>query len=199
YVEDSYKVSTKLTVNAGLRWEADLPPFEVHDRLSSFEPDVPNPGAGGIPGALVFAGVGPGRTGHRRLADSHYRNFGPRIGFAYNWQPKTVIRAGFGISYDQTTALGSARFPSTLGFNLGSFETGAQASSLDGGVTPAFSLDDGYPQNFALPPSIDPSFANRQGVTWTPRDGYRPPYLVAWNLAIQRELSPSTSLDVTYV
>lgn len=199
YLQDSYKVTPKLVVNAGLRWEASLPPFEVKDRLSSFEPDAPNPGAGGIPGALVFAGTGPGRIGKRRLADEHYKNFGPRIGFAYNFQPRTVIRAGFGLSYEQTTALGSARFPSTLGFNLGSFETGAQATSLDGGVTPAFHLDDGYPQNFTLPPSIDPSFANNQNITWTPRDGYRPPYLVAWNLGIQRELFSDTTLDVAYV
>jgi Carboxypeptidase regulatory-like domain/TonB dependent receptor len=199
YIQDSYKVTPKLTVNAGLRWEASLPPFEAHDRMSSFEPDVPNPGAGGIPGALVFAGVGQGRIGKHRLADEHYKNFGPRIGFAYNLVPKTVIRAGFGVSYEQTTALGSARFPSTLGFNLGSFETGAQATSLDGGVTPAFHLDDGYPQNFSLPPSIDPSFANNQNVTWTPRDGYRPPYMLAWNLGVQRELSANTTVDVAYV
>ena len=199
YVQDDYKITPKLTVNAGLRWEAFRPPFEVHDRLSSFEPDIPNPSAGNRLGALAFAGFGTGRVGARRLADTHWANFGPRVGFAYSWNSKTVVRAGFGISFEQSAGLGSGRFPSTLGFNLGSFETGAQTLSPDGGITPAFMLDNGYPQNFNLPPKIDPTFANGHNIVWTPRDGYRAPYLTAWNLGIQRELGRNMALDLAYV
>jgi Carboxypeptidase regulatory-like domain len=199
YIQDDIKLTSKLTVNAGVRWEAFLPPFETYDRMSNFDPTEPNPGAGGIPGALVFAGTGPGLSGQRRFADTVWNNFGPRLGLAYMWNSKTVMRAGFGITYSQNSALGSARFPSTLGFNLGSFETGAQIGSQDGGVTPAFFIDNGYPQNFVLPPKIDPSFANGQNVTFTPRDGYRPPYLTSWNFSLQRELARDTVLDVAYV
>ena len=199
YIQDDFKMTSKLTINAGLRWEVFLPPYEVADRLSTFDPTLPNPGAGNRPGALAFAGEGPGRIGRRRISDTYWRNFAPKLGFAYAPNPRTVVRAGFGISFSQNSGLGSARFPSTLGFNLGSFETGAQVRTLDGGVTPAFLLDNGYPQNFGLPPKIDPSFANGQNITWTPRDGFRPPYLASWSLSVQRELRRNMVVDVAYV
>ena len=113
-------VSPKLTVNLGLRWETTLPPIEEHDRWSDFSPTTPNPGADNRPGALIYAGTGEGRQGSRTLADSWFGGFGPRIGFAYSVNDKTVIRANFARSFSQvTTTTGSTHqkgFTQTFSF-----------------------------------------------------------------------------------
>ena len=82
----------KRGVNLGIRWETNLPPTGLGDRWSDFSPTTPNPTAGGIPGAVLFAGSGTGRQGSRTLADSYFGAWGPRLGFAYSWNEKTVIR-----------------------------------------------------------------------------------------------------------
>src|SRR5262249_37565683 len=100
YVQDDIKVSRKLTVNAGVRYDLPLPRLEQNRQNSNFNPFLPNPGAGGIPGALEFAGSGTGRSGHDILQDVRKNALGPRLGFAYQLTPKTVIRAGGSIIYD---------------------------------------------------------------------------------------------------
>ena len=69
--------------------------------ISAFEPNVPNPGADGLPGALVFGGDGAGRTGTNRFQDLYTHAFGPRIGFAYALGNRTAIRAAYGIYYQE--------------------------------------------------------------------------------------------------
>ena len=96
YIQDDFRVNSKLTINYGLRWETQLPPVESKDRWSDFDPTRANPRAGGIPGALIYAGSGQGREGTRSLADSWWGGFGPRIGGAYQMNEKTVLRASVG-------------------------------------------------------------------------------------------------------
>src|SRR5437016_12335355 len=99
-----------------LRSETQTPPTGLHDRWADFPPTRPNPNAGNIPGAVIFAGTGTGREGSRTLADSYYKAFGPRFGFAYSWNSKTVIRGGGGVSYMAVpTVTGSTH---NLGFTL---------------------------------------------------------------------------------
>ena len=71
---------SNLVVNLGLRWETTLPPTGENDNWSDFDPNLPNPGAGGLKGALIYAGSGTGLVGTRRLADSYFKAFGPRFG-----------------------------------------------------------------------------------------------------------------------
>jgi hypothetical protein len=80
----SWKVNRKLVLNLGLRWETNLPPTGLDDRWSDFSPTRANPGAGGIPGVVIFAGSGTGREGSRSLVPGYYGAFGPHIGFAYS-------------------------------------------------------------------------------------------------------------------
>ena len=81
---------------------------------------MPNPGAGGLPGALIYAGTGEGRQGTRTLADSWYGGYGPRVGIAYSLNEKTVIRANYARSFSAvTTTTGSTHqkgFTQTVSF-----------------------------------------------------------------------------------
>ncbi len=191
FVQDDWRVNQKLTLNIGLRWETQLPPVFQDDRMSDFSPTTPNPGAGGRLGALIFAGSGAGRQGSRDLADSYYHAFGPRFGFAYSWNEKTVIRGGAGISYGPIqTVSGSTH---QLGFT-----SSPSFPNSNNGLTPTFILSQGFPA-WAAPPFIDPSRANGNSIPWYQgQEATRPPTDYNFNLSIQRQLSSSLVFEVSY-
>src|SRR5205823_469298 len=68
YAQDKWRVTSKLTINYGLRWELYIPNHELQNKISSFDPAIPNPGAGGRLGALSVYGIGPGRNGLTSVA-----------------------------------------------------------------------------------------------------------------------------------
>jgi outer membrane receptor protein involved in Fe transport len=191
YFQDDWKLSPKLTVNLGLRWETTLPPVEELDRWSDFSPTTPNPGADNRLGALLYAGSGEGRQGSRQLADSWFGGFGPRIGFAYAMNDKTVIRTNFARSFSQvTTTTGSTH---QKGFTQ-TFSFGTAAS----GQSPTFLLKDGLPP-YPVPPFISPSFQNGADMPWWQgQEIARLPEQNSWNLSIQRQLTNSLVLDLSY-
>ena len=76
-----------------MRYDIDLPATEAQDRFSEVDPTLPNPGAGSIPGAYTYFGTGDGRNGQTRPQDIYKKSFGPRVGFAYSINDKTVICA----------------------------------------------------------------------------------------------------------
>src|SRR5262249_43217928 len=94
FVQDDIKLTQRLNLNVGLRYEAFLGVTEDHNRMSSFNPSLINP-VTNTPGALYFAGV----NGPRNLADPDWNNVSPRLGLAYTLTPKTVVRAGYAINY----------------------------------------------------------------------------------------------------
>jgi len=113
YSQNDWRASSKLTVNLGLRWEVQPGPTERFDRMSSWDFDAQS--SFGTTGAIAFPGV----DGYsRNLWDTAYDNWGPRVGAAYQWNDKTVVRGGFGITYLPTntgyfsgpTDYGSANF-----------------------------------------------------------------------------------------
>jgi hypothetical protein len=83
FAQDDWKISRTLTLNLGLRYEIYFPRTEAHDNLASFDPTLPNPGAGNLPGAIEFLGTGAGRSGLTSFANTDYKNLGPRVGFAW--------------------------------------------------------------------------------------------------------------------
>lgn len=190
FVQDDIKVTPRLTLNVGLRYDLELPPREQYNRASTFDFDTPNPGAGNLPGAMIFAGEGPGRAGTRTFEDTYYRAFNPRLGLAYQLNPLTVVRMGYGISHSTHRLLNShAGFSTTQSF-----------ISPDLGRSPAFLLDDGIPTDWPRPPFIDPTVGNNTNVSATIRsESARMPMTQFWRLDVQRELPGATMAEVSYV
>lgn len=100
FAQDDWKVSNRLTVNLGLRYEIPEPVYETLDRTSQVNPTLQNPGADNLPGAMQYQGTGIGRDGRRSPQDTFYKSFGPRVGFAYQIDPQTTVRIGYGIYYE---------------------------------------------------------------------------------------------------
>jgi hypothetical protein len=192
YVQDDWHVNRKLTVNFGLRWETQMPPTGLDDKWSDFSPTTPNPRAGGIPGALIYAGTGDGRQGSRTLADSWYGGFGPRVGLAYQFSEKMVLRASYGRSFGAvTTVTGSTH-------QRGFTQVYTVPDQGTNGILPNMVLKNGFPP-YPIPPFIDPSFANKDSIPWWQgKEATRLPEQDFWNLSIQRQLSGSMLIEVSY-
>jgi hypothetical protein len=191
YAQDDWRVTRKLTINFGLRYDVTMPPTNKNDEYSDFNPTRPNPGADGFPGALWFAGFGEGRENTRSLVPGWYGGFGPRFGFAYSHDSKTTLRGGFGRSFSRVTAVqGSGHFAGFIGQYV--FNDSTQ------GVQPVFKMDQGLP-GYILPPSINPAFSNGNTVDyWQGQEATRAPENLFWTLNIQREITNNTVLEVGY-
>ncbi len=97
YAQDSWKVTRKFTLDLGLRYDFSTYYQEQYGRSPNFDATLPNAVAGGHPGATEYQA-----TCHCQLAKNYPLGFGPRLGFAYQFLPKTVLRGGFGIVYAGT-------------------------------------------------------------------------------------------------
>jgi hypothetical protein len=191
YVQDDWRITPRLTLNLGLRYEFNLPAINENGQCADFDPTVPNPGAGGRLGALVFCGTGPGRTGKQSIPPGWYKGFGPRLGFAWTPMRKTVIRGSGGISYAPVKSVGGSAH----------FQGFAQILSFPdqtGGIEPVFKLDQGVPA-WPKPPFIDPTFSNNGDVDWWQgQEANRLPQMLSWTLTLQRELPQRWLVEAGY-
>ena len=96
FAQDDFKVTRKLTLNLGLRWDLFTPDVHKYYKKSWVNMTLANPGSPGVPGGLEFASPSDPSG-----VNTYYRNFSPRIGMAYSLNDKTVIRAAYGIFYAQ--------------------------------------------------------------------------------------------------
>ena len=205
YIQDDWKVSPRLTLNLGLRYDLMGPYHEAYNRTSFLNPLMPNPAAGGRLGALAFAGNGPDTCNCGNVPmNTHYLNFGPRLGLAFKVNSKTVIRTGFGIMYAHqggTGNNGTGVSPGQLGFNA----SASFASAVTG--QPAFLWDGGVPP-YQKPPFIDPGYgagftttnpSSASSLNFVPsKVAGKPPYFENWNFGIQREITPNLTVGATY-
>ncbi len=99
WINDEFKATSKLTLTFGLRFDYQRARTESQNRYSTFDPNTPNPGAGGLPGAVIFAGHCPGCVGRNTFENPAHNAWGPRIGFAYRLGDKMAIRGGYGMYY----------------------------------------------------------------------------------------------------
>jgi hypothetical protein len=212
YVQDDWKVSSKLTVNAGLRYDFYPSVREVNDDASFFNPNLAN-SATGMNGALQFAGYGANTCNCHSPVNNFYKNFGPRVGAAYQLDSKTVIRASYGLMFSHGDAVGGLAYSmGTLGFAAAPSYSSSKSvtnSSLGflynstGTSIPTYTTAAGA----ASGATYGTGYTTTTGYTGTPSSmGYVDPYLggrapeyVNWNFGVQRQLTNAISLNVAYV
>jgi Carboxypeptidase regulatory-like domain/TonB dependent receptor len=191
YAQDDFKVTPKLTLQLGLRYEYQPPAVEQHDRTSNFDLTVTDP-LTGMNGAVVFAGDGDGRTGRRTFVESDKTNFSPRVGGAWAVTDRTSLRAGYGIFYGANVFNGFSSVPFSRGFG------GTNNISNPLTHTAMFNWDNGYPDAFVAP-ALDPASWRLGTVThWDPGAG-RIPRTHQWNINIQRQVLQTLTVDIGYV
>jgi hypothetical protein len=192
FVQDSWKVTRKLTLDYGLRYDFQTYLREEHGRIPYFSASTANPTAGGRLGAVAFDGDGPGHC-NCGIAHNYPWAYGPRIGLAYQITPKTVLRTGAGISYFKTTDNG-----------LNSFSTGSQyIYTAPTYGTPAYSLQSGVPYKIVWP-NLDPGQVPLPGTFASPSQQIdphagRPARILQWSFGLQREVLRNLVVEATYV
>ena len=196
HVGDTWKLTQKISLNYGLRYDYFSPASEKYDRLSYFD-FGPNPAAGGRPGRVAFAGskYGAASSGKPYPEEPWHGGYAPRLGVAYALNDKTVIRTGYGLFYTQAFYPGWGG-----GQNLSGFNKDQSFSSRGlGGLEPAFLLSQGFPQNFQRPPFIDPGVQNGQGILYRPKDSNRLSNSQQWNFTVERQVGKDMQLSASYV
>jgi hypothetical protein len=146
YFEDDWKITPKLTVNLGLRWDYYPPYTEAKNRISFLNPNIVNPATGNM-GALQFAGNYGGAASCNCSTPVHtyWKNFGPRVGLAYAVDDKTVFRAGFGEVFSRGGGVGgragAGNGTGQLGFNVTAQAPAEVTTGINAG--PSFYLNNG--------------------------------------------------------
>jgi hypothetical protein len=201
FLQDSWKVTRKLTLDYGVRWDYGTYFREQYGREMDFSPTTPNPSAGNRPGAWLFEGNG---TGHCNcsFAKNYPYGIGPRVGGAYQITPKTVVRGGWGLIYSQTgtTSLGIA--------NAGTAATNTVQSTGQG--VPSMFLQTGIPaQTIPAWPVISTGIFPAAGTTLTPSlptgvgmldpNAGRPARQSQWSVGIQREITRDLVVEASYL
>ena len=197
HLGDTWKATSKLTLNYGLRWDYYTPSKEKYNVFSFFDPNGANPGAGGRPGRLAFAGTGYGAASYGAdYPEKPYKKaFAPRLGVAYAFNPKTLVRAGWGIFYDRAFYPGWGG-----GIRQDGFSSTPSFSSTLGGLEPAFFLQDGFRQDFTRPPFIQSGFLNGQSAPYyRTLDANERPRSHQWNLTLDREIAKGFMVGAAYV
>ncbi len=198
FVQDDFRVSSKLTLNAGLRWDYNPTQTEEHNRLFSFSPTTIDPQTG-LPGALQFAGNCSACTGSNNFQSQHYLNFAPRLGFAYQVLPKTVIRGAYGVFFADRAP--NDYYGDPLGaVSLNGWGWGvSNVVNYGNNLAPTFNWDNGYPGAFNyVTPNPSQADGKSGALYWYPNGG-RLGYTQSWNLNIQRELPFRMVLDAGYI
>jgi len=200
FAQDSWKISRRLTLDIGLRYDLQNPAHELHYRTTAFDPNIPNPSAGGLLGAAKFYGSGPGRCNCDYI--SPYKlAFGPRLGAAYQINDKTVFRAGWGLTFGQISAFNYIGSGNSLGFGFNSIafssgNVGEPGAILSKGLN--YSLGDLLAVN--LNPGIRPTPGQLDSLpNLLDNNGGRPPRVNNWNFSLQRVLAKNVSVEAAYV
>jgi hypothetical protein len=179
YLQDDWKVSNKLTLNLGVRYEYATPQWEKDNLLTNFDP-----------AGLTMLQAKSGSIYDRALIDPDRNNWAPRIGLAYSFNPRTVVRSGFGVNYIHFHRAGGGNILAINGPQVVTAVVTQQPSEATFRTT-----QQGYPEGMTSPDRFNPLFAN---ITYMPRDS-RTSYVSNWFFSVQREVMRNTLIDVAYV
>jgi hypothetical protein len=177
YFQDDWRVTPKLTINAGLRWEFATPIWDRDNYWSNFDPTT---------NTLVRAKSGS--LFNRALVNSDHKDWGPRIGAAYSIDPKTSVRAGYGISYTFFNRPGSA----IEGINGPLAVFGTFSQTAQPGQPGFLTTQNGF--NAGIGTTFNPVTTNND---YIPADT-RWPMIQSWVVSVQRELRRDTVVEVAY-
>jgi hypothetical protein len=186
FLQDSWKITRKLTVDYGLRWDYATAAQEQHGRSANLGTNVPNSAAGGRLGAAIFEAT----CGCTFLSNYPYA-IGPRLGVAYQLDRKTVFRGGWGIAYG---------FPADI--NL---QNTANITNTPSGVNSFLTLNvpGTIPQpvwpNFSAAQTPIPGAITSAFLAYLDPDASRPPRQNQWSAGVQREITANTVIETSYV
>ena len=195
YVQDTWKITRKVTLDYGLRWDHQNGWYEMDHRSSSFSGSIPNPSAGGLLGATAYEA-----TCHCSFGQTYPYAIGPRLGIAYQINPKTVFRGGWGIIYGYTPPLNYFNTATVqVGWNTLAFSTpsfGEPFMYLKNGLqysTAALTSNAMNPGQQPVAGTINsaPSYLSAQGG--------RPPRINQWNISLQREITQNLTIEAAYI
>jgi len=191
FVEDDWKATSKLTLNLGLRYEWSGAPTETDNRQSIVSLTTPNPSAGNLSGALVFAGPPPTGIGKSNLFSTDYTGIGPRFGFAYQLRSGMVLRGGYGVYYSDILP--------NISLVQSGFQVAGSFSTPNNGVNPAFVLSQGPNANFSQTPNLSPTVLNGQNATYYGPHVGAMPRTQQWSLNLQHQLTSNLLLELAYI
>jgi hypothetical protein len=210
YIQDNWKVTDKLTLDLGVRYDFFPTYREAHNVMSYFDPNLLNP-VTGVNGGLNFTGHGSGTCNCDTPIRNFYKNIGPRLGLAYQIEPKTVIRASYGVMYTHGNGVGgssaSRNGTATLGFSASpNFATDSSnylsTAPLDGGV-PAYAPAAGR----ASGAQYGTGYTTTAGYTGAPSSnsygdpylGGRAPQFINYTFGFEHQWNQSFSTSISYV
>lgn len=198
YIQDDYKFSPRLTINAGLRWDIPVPFTAKGNDITFADFNMLNTAAGNLPGALTKLGTcAVGCSGINRAA-IHWKDIGPRFGFSYELNDKTVLQGGY-----YTAFLGGGAYAFSLARvaqNYTNLLAGSYQSPIGSGVTPGYGDWDNKVINNPQQIPFSPTIANGQMVRqMNPKTAGIAPYAETWNFSVQRELPDQMFLMLAYV
>ena len=196
YVQDDWKITRNLTLNFGIRWDVETEWRERYNRVLSgfdFNASLPVQVPGfNLKGGALFAGVGGNSSS---IAPAYWKAFGPRVGFAYQPLPNTVVRGGFGIFYSPLV--------SNQGFTgtVGSFNSSTPfVGSTDNGVTPYATLANPFPNGLLTPPGASAGLMAQVGNSLTILNpNIRLPYTEQWQISVQHEFPSRLLVEASYL
>ncbi|HEY7337611.1 MAG TPA: TonB-dependent receptor [Bryobacteraceae bacterium] len=184
YAQDDWKVTSKLTLNYGLRWDFITPPREAHNLWQQLDFTT-----------HTLVAAKDGSLYSEALVYPNYKNFAPRFGFAWTPASHWVVRGAYGIFYNLTDRTGREGL---MGYNY-PFAINSNSTISGSGTLFAtnalFQLQDGIPANLTSPSLINPTTVAHQYEEANQKTGY----VEQWNFTLQRELMKDLLLDVAYV
>jgi len=191
FLQDTWKITRKLTLDYGIRWDYSSAQHEQYGRVGQLDPTTPNANAGGHPGSTIYANT----CNCQFYQPTYPYAIGPRLGLAYQIDPKTVLRAGWGVNYQFVGALaGNSNGIGTNGsYPLAGINPYANIQTPGAVVGPVWPVSD--PNRFPVVGTVGGTPAG-----FVPdANQNRPPRINQWSIGLQREITRDFVMEASYV